>query len=114
MKEHIRAELLNLKLNGKATKQYKQKLNRLLDTPTITFEDWKKTGTFCNGREIAKMYSLGTLSTHVVRYAGGVIVECVEKNNSPMYTYKNHKSLDLKEIENIVWIEKNHPTSNQI
>ena len=46
MKKHIKAELLMLKQNGLATQNYKQKLNRLIDSPTITFDDWRKQGPF--------------------------------------------------------------------
>ena len=93
MKKHIKAELLMLKQNGLATQNYKQKLNRLIDSPTITFDDWRKTGTFCNGSDISKMYNLGTLSTHVVRYAGGIVIECD-------HLYKDEKKPKIFENSN--------------
>lgn len=117
MKKHIKAELLMLKQNGLATQKYKQKLNRLIDSPTITFDDWRKTGTFCNGSDISKMYNLGTLSTHVVRYAGGIVIECdhVYKDNTwterkPIYTFQGYKATSLKEVEKVAWEQMNNET----
>ena len=104
MKHLIKAELLRLKDNGKAVQSYKQKLNRLLDSRQITFEDWQKTGTFCEGSRMEKLYGVYALPKLVLRYAGGIIIHCTkDESGNPNYTYEGTTDATLGGIEKKVW-----------
>ena len=59
------------------------------------------------------MYNLGTLSTHVVRYAGGIVIECdhlYKDEKKPIYTFQGYKATSLKEVEKVAWEQMNNET----
>ena len=104
VKQLIKAELINLKENGKAIQSYKQKLNRLLDSREISFEAWQKTGTFCKGSRMEKLYNRTNLTDNVLRYAGGILILCTEDSHGkPNYTFETEQASELKDIEQVVW-----------
>jgi hypothetical protein len=77
-------------------------LNKIVKRGTITLNEWRETAKFFMKEDYKSDLNLKNNCKQIIEYAGLVIIEILSTGE---FVFKDTKSRNLDEVENIAWRE---------